>query len=564
MKKTLIIEPEPGRDFTPAIITALADPHCERLQFRSARYDFFPERATEKYLFISNNDEGLKRIAFPIFERKGFEIDGGGATFIFHGGIIPMAMLSSDEIALRDFTIDWEVPFHGEGEVLASSPQGVEVKICEGFEYRVEHGKLLFGQSPIPFEIRNILEFDPKKRETAFLVNENFGIGKRCHSTETGPSQVYLKASFSEPLPTVGNILAIVSDRRDFPAIVAADSSQITVENVTIHHAGGMGFIAQHCRDVALRCVHVTPPQGGERMVSTNADATHFVNCAGLIEMTGCLFENQMDDPTNVHGVYAQISDITDLGEFEIRLRHHQQFGLDVAGVGDTVEFVHHETMETYHTASVTSVIRHNKEYTKISVDPQPPHPPRKGDVIGNLSWSADVEIRNCLCRGNRARGFLISTPGKVLIEQNTFHTPGPAVLIEGDANYWFESGAVRDVLISKNRFENCNYGIWGKATIQVSPGVSTERQSSSRYHRNIRVVDNVFVVFDHRIIRARCVEGLEIKGNRITLSEEYPRNHAQAPWFDTEDCSDVTIEANTPPNDVHPHPIPFAGVPLL
>ncbi len=564
MKKTILIEPEAGRDFTPIIGAALADPDCERMQFRNSRYDFFPERAAERYLFISNNDEGLKRVAFPLIGRKSLEIDGDGATFVFHGGIIPMAMLDSNDILLRRFTIDWEIPFHGEGEILSSTHEGVEVKISEGFNYRIEGTKLLFGESPIPFEIRNILEFDPEKRETAFLVHENFGIGKRCESTETGPRRVFLKASFSEPLPTPGNILAIVSDRRDFPAIVASDSSDIQVEEVTIHHAGGMGFIAQHCRNVAIHCLRVTPPETGERIISTNADATHFVNCGGLIEMTGCLFENQMDDPTNIHGLYAQISDLTASGEIEIRLRHHQQFGVDLAEVGDTVEFVDHETLATYHTAHVTSVTRLNKEFSRISVDPQPSHPPRQGDAIGNLSWSADVEIRNCLSRGNRARGFLISTPGKVVIEQNTFHTPGPAVLIEGDANFWFESGAVGDVLVSKNRFENCNYGIWGKAAIQVSPGVPAEHQATSRYHRNIRIKDNVFVAFDHRIVRARCVDGLELRGNRITLSDAYPRQHTEAPWFDTESCSGVILEDNTLSGEVTQQDRSLTSIPSL
>lgn len=34
-----------------------------------------------------------------------------------------------------------------------------------------------------------------------------------------------------------------------------------------------------------------------------------------------------------------------------------------------------------------------------------------------------------------RARGILVSTPGKVLIERNYFESSGSAILIAGDAN---------------------------------------------------------------------------------------------------------------------------------
>lgn len=545
MKKTITINPGTCSDFTPIVRTALADPDCNRLVFQSGRYDFHPALATEQYLFISNNDEGLKRIAFPILNRDEFEIDGGGAAFIFHGGIIPIFLHDSRNLRIQNFTIDWEVPFHGEGEVISADSHGVDIRIPDGFKYRVEHGQLQFGESPIPFKIRNILEFDSEKRETAFLVRENFGIGNRCRAEETGPQRVLLKAALSEPLPTPGNIIAIVSDRRDFPAIVASDCSDIHMSNTTIHHAGGMGFIAQHCENITLHRVKITPPENGKRMISTTADATHFVNCRGLVKMTDCLFENQMDDPTNVHGIYTQITHIGENGTLDVRLCHPQQYGVKVARVGDRIEIVDHESLATYHEAQVIAVERLNKEFTRLTLDTPPAQTPRTGDAIGNLTGSADVDIRNCHSRGNRARGFLLSTAGKIVIEENTFHTPGPAILIEGDANFWFESGAVRDVVISKNRFENCNYGIWGRAAIQVSPGITEDRQPGSQYHRNIRITDNTFLAFDGRVVRARCVEGLQIEGNQIVTSEDYPQQHMDAPRFDTLHCSSVVVHDN-------------------
>ncbi len=71
-----------------------------------------------------------------------------------------------------------------------------------------------------------------------------------------------------------------------------------SAENVIVHHAGGMGFLFENCSNVDLyKCV-VEP--SGNRMVSTTADATHFVGCRGKVSLRNCVFHNQLDDAMNV------------------------------------------------------------------------------------------------------------------------------------------------------------------------------------------------------------------------------------------------------------------------
>ena len=54
--------------------------------------------------------------------------------------------------------------------------------------------------------------------------------------------------------------------------------------------------------------------------------------------------------------------------------------------------------------------------------------------------------------RNNRARGALFSTPRRTVVEDNLFdHTSGTAILLCGDCNGWYETGACRDVLIRRN-----------------------------------------------------------------------------------------------------------------
>ena len=95
-----------GSDTTPSVRAALEQIRqgkADKLVFPPGRYDFWPDQAEEKYLFISNNDEGLKRIAFVLAGVKDLEIDGGGATFVFHGRMMPFLIEHSQGVTLKNF-----------------------------------------------------------------------------------------------------------------------------------------------------------------------------------------------------------------------------------------------------------------------------------------------------------------------------------------------------------------------------------------------------------------------------------------------------------------------------
>ena len=87
------------------------------------------------------------------------------------------------------------------------------------------------------------------------------------------------------------------------PGFTLADCRGVEIRNVNLYHCGGMGVIAQRSRDIELRKLVIVPSPGKGRMISITADATHYVNCGGYIRMIDCVFENQKDDATNIHGM---------------------------------------------------------------------------------------------------------------------------------------------------------------------------------------------------------------------------------------------------------------------
>lgn len=88
------------------------------LLFPKGQYEFYPENAVEVYRAVTNHDNGLKRMAFRLFGVKGFTLDGGGSTFVFHGRICPIVLDEAKGATLKNFSIDWDTPFHHELKVV--------------------------------------------------------------------------------------------------------------------------------------------------------------------------------------------------------------------------------------------------------------------------------------------------------------------------------------------------------------------------------------------------------------------------------------------------------------
>ena len=549
-----------GSDTTPSVRAALEKVRsgkATKLTFPPGRYDFHPERASEEYLFVSNNDEGLKRIAFPLTGMKGVEIDGGGATFVFHGYTVPFLIDKSSGITLRNFSVDFSRPFHSEGKVLAITPDHVDLEFTNEYPHEIRNGVLVFtdGQKAngpattvtsgeVLYPYGSLLAFDPVKLETAFMAKDRYKVGDGIAADKLGPDRVRLK--IPDISAKAGDVLVFSPKNRDVPGIVISDSSGIQLTDVTLHHCGGMGVIAQRSEDLFVKKLRVTPPPGGARIVSLTADATHFVNCKGRIELVDCLFEQQKDDATNIHGLYAKITNILSPNRFEVTLIHPQQAGVDFIKAGTRLELNDGPSLKEEGFATVKSVERINKHRTIVEIEGTLPASVTLGDSVADADANtAEVLMRGCVLRGNRARGILLGSRGKTIVEGNTFHTPGAAILFEGDSRFWFEQAGVRDVVIRGNTFDNCNYGVWGTGCIQVGSGIADEFRSTSRYNRNIRIENNLFRAFSNLpLLSMYSVDGLTFTGNRLERTTAYPAPEA-GEWkmFNITDSDNVKLE---------------------
>ena len=148
--------------------------------------------------------------------------------------------------------------------------------------------------------------------------------------------------------------------------------------------------------------------------------------------------------------------------------------------------------------------------------------------------------------RNNRARGALFSTPKKVVCSNNLFdHTHGAAILLCGDCNGWYETGACRNVSIKNNRFVNAltaNYQ-FTNAIISIYPEIPNLEAQQKYFHSNIRIEDNVFKTFDEPILYAKSVENLIYRNNKIIKNQDFKPFHWNKERFKLERTKNVKIK---------------------
>jgi hypothetical protein len=355
-------------------------------------------------------------------------------------------------------------------------------------------------------------------------------------------------------IPETGNYLVLRHSARDHAGIFVLNSTNVIIERISLYHSAGLGILAQCSQDIKVDHFNAVPNPGKNRILSGHDDGIHISNCRGLITIQNCEFRALMDDPVNIHGTSVRIIEKPESDRLVCQFMHHQSKGMEWARLGDTIGFIENQSMHTIGRGYVTSFEARNTEIFEIRFSEPVPDSLNVGDALENLTWTPEALIRNNYFGYNRARGLLVSTPGKVLIEGNTFESSGSAILIPGDANYWYESGAVNDVTIRSNIFkETCLTSMYQfcEAIISILPEIPIPDRKKSAFHKNIRISDNEFHPFDYPVLYAKSVDDLVFHKNIITRSHRFIPFHQNQNTFKFEFCRNVLIEQNSFADDV-------------
>ena len=529
------------------------------LRFPEGRYEFHEKGAAVREYYISNHDQtNPKKVGIALEDMKNLTLDGQGSEFVFHGRMLPVSLLRSENCLLKNFSIDFENPHIAQVKIVENDPQdGIVFEPAPWVDYRIAKDSIFeaYGEG---WTMRHSwgIAFDG---DTKHLVYNTSDIGCPTKgASEVAPRRIHAPG-WKDARLVPGTVVAMRGWGRPTPGIFLSHDVNTTIENVKVHYAEGMGLLAQLCENITLEKFGVCLKGDADpRYFTTQADATHFSGCKGKIVSCNGLYEGMIDDAINVHGTYLKVVKRVDDRTLVGRYMHGQSWGFEWGCPGDEVQFIRSNTMELVGKQNkIISIRPYDKEQTEgareFLITFQEPVDQvineQSGFGIENLTWTPEVLFSGNVIRNNRARGSLFSTPRKTIVENNLFdHTSGAAILLCGDCNGWFETGACRHVIIRKNRFVNAltNLFQFTNAVISIYPEIPDLKGQQQYFHGGpeggIVIEDNEFETFDAPILYAKSVDGLVFRNNTIKLNTEYKPFHPNRNRFWLERVTNVTI----------------------
>lgn len=447
------------------------------------------------------NPDGTRYTAILLKNKRNITIDGNGACVLVHGKMTPIILDHCENVTIKNLTLDYACPTMSEFKVLKAENGVCDIKINDDCLYKIQGNELLWvGESDKmgnPYWIdsyhgnkRHIKVFDPETFETRDFSRADLNFSK---IEELGNN--VLRVYFKNPKITfkAGTTIQTRNIIRDQVGSFFERCKNLHFENLRIKFMHGLGLVSQFCENVTFLNCDLTPAE--HRTVASTADFFQFSGCRGKLQIINCKAYGAHDDYVNVHGTHLRIVKKNKREKsIVVRFMHNESWGFQAFENGDELEFIKWDTLKPYYSVKVENFTRVNDTDIKLYLDRDLPKMKKGKDVVENISWTPDLLVQNCSFSQTAGRGILATTRGKVVIENNSFYKLwGPALLIEDDCNFWFESGYTRDIIFRNNIIDGCDFGptFKGAPTIRYTPKVMNKK-SKEFVHGKLILENNV------------------------------------------------------------------------
>lgn len=446
------------------------------------------------------NPSGLRRVAVFLKDKNNITIDGNGASVIVHGKMTPFLFDRCDNITVKNLTVDYACPTMSEFKAVSENNGVYEIKINPECLFRVEGDNLIwhgeFGADGNPYwedsyigNRRHIKVWNPETQTTSDFSRNNLPF-ETVEQIDKNTLRVTMKNK-DVTLP-VGCTMQTRNIIRDQTGSLFQRCKNLTFENLRIKFMHGLGMVSQFCENVTFCNCDLTPAEG--RTVASTADFFQFSGCRGNLTVENCRAWGAHDDYVNVHGTHLRIIERSG-NKLTVRFMHAESWGFQAFEVGDELEFIKWNTLKPFGNVKVTAFKKINDTDIVITVEGDIPDLELEKDVVENATWTPNLYVRNCDFGPTSGRGILCTTRGEVIIENNRFRNLwGPALLLEDDCNFWFESGYTKEIIFRNNQVIGCDFGkTWEKSpVIRYTPKVMDEN-SKAFVHGRLLLEGNRF-----------------------------------------------------------------------
>ncbi len=502
------------------LFQALTDVEGEKtLVFEKGDYYIDSALCQKEILYITNStgeeewNEGetkhLCNIALYLKNLKDLQVLGNGARFIIDGKVTNIVVDECENLEIEDIELKVINPDMHAFTVLKSGLFYCDFQLDNESKYKSD------GKSFV---------FDGKEYQTSFTKSANTSWWNGYIPKNT-PYKIYRSShpfagalKIKEIAPYVfrvyypikrkfkkGDIINVFDVKRKNAGIFVRKSNDVVFKNVIQHFNYGLAFVAQDNENITIDGVDFSPEKNGAKKMASVADFIQICMCKGLVKIVNSNFDSAGDDCLNVHGIHFKIDKIAGK-TLNVKFCHAQSYGFNPLREGDVIEYVNPKTLDRVGSARILSSKQLDNYNITLTVDNI--EGASEGLVIEDITMCPDLVFSNNTMTRIITRGLLITTRGKVLVENNRFiSTSMNSILFSNDAKSWYESGRVTDAVIKRNVFEHCPCH-----TVCILP---ENGQNKNIVHGKFLIEDNI-IHSENGDFYFKCAEEVTLKNNTL------------------------------------------------
>jgi hypothetical protein len=518
------------------------------LKFPRGVYHFHKEYALRRCYHTSNTntlDYPKKSIGILLENQKGITIDGCGSLFLFHGNMMALAVVDSEDVVLQNFS--WDYPCAPTSEMVIETVRGNRViySIPQKQTFEIYDNDIIwYEESPLSGE-RYWQFTNDEKCCNVMVCDEEKGIIGRHDLSESpyahvetiktiyddGVSRPKLEIVYRRLLPSFYQSgVRFEFSRNTYRETAGAffwQSKNIVVEQVNVHYLYSFGWLTQMCHNIRFTRCDFMPNEKSDRKCVSFADLIHVSGCSGQVLVEECTFSHAHDDAINIHGTFVKLKRIQNPKTMIFCYAHEQQGGFPQFYSNNEVKLYRDDTLEELATLLVETAcfvgqpfgkqmeVSFQSEISREVLHILTQQTEQFGVVAENVTYTPSVIIKRCRFDLLPTRGILCTTGKVALLTGNVFtNITMASIFLSGDSKEWFESGVIKSMIIENNIFCQNNSVVGSKQppAILIEP-VTMAGCEEVPVHEDILIIGNTFSLPQSKSIVSERVRNLSIIG---------------------------------------------------
>jgi uncharacterized protein (TIGR03437 family) len=475
--------------------------------------------------------------------------------YFAHGNIMAIDINEAVNLTLRNFTVDYtQLPFtQVTVTAVNATAQTIGVQQLESY--------------PLPSYLNSVAIPSNYSNDGYFAYIFRNGVqlrttGRMPVSSPVSDSSIQITGTdpWTTPsqLATIqpGDIL-VLELRAGIGTISSANSTGLTVQNVSIYASGFIGVHTSYGSAITVDHVQVIPRPGTDRMISTNADGIHLGYAGANNVITNNTVKRGCDDAIAIDGQWSAIVNAANTGASVQVMRHNNT----PIAVGESLDFINVTSAATIGTATVVSEnppvsqqAGTGGELITLTLDHAITLATNGGvtPTDPNLRGNGTVITGNLVEQQTFGRGIYPAGVANITIANNMIEaTNEGGILVEQDEglSYDYKTGPSSGITIENNIVNNAlGFGIPSNPVLTLAGAINVVAYNqnfnwvTATSLSNISITGNFVTNSVATGIRMENVNGGQLTGNTVLNYALQPTDYL---WYLPAGETTAQIEAD-------------------